>query len=847
MHHHCIHDEKVDEFEATVDQASIVSPQRLLQPQPEQEQKEQSWIVEGFLDTLGLSAATYRRVLQSSATASTSAFQQIRIAFDLSKLSSDDGFMCVHEGDIVNVDGQQYNCSKDDILTPAKKEFIVSVLLKGINDYFENTLSVQSVIGNLIVPGLTCSADATWACCSRSISPSYKTDGVANADYLLHVTGRPTTGATIAWALPCSIDQYGRPISGQANFGPGKLDPSTPASRDEQIATGIHEMTHALVFSKNRFYDFRQPLNGKLWGYNNVVSQVQGRGGITVSKIITPNVVKQAKRQFNCFDWVGAGLELENGDKGSADFSSHWEKRMVMNEYMSATSSYDPVYSAFTLALFEDSGWYQVSYKGAQTLPWGYMEGCGVAMSLCSEWSDRYACKDASQLACTADYSSKGYCNVASYSSSIPAGFQYFQDPTFGGRDTYADYCPFYRAYSNGDCRGIGRVATYADTDNFMEEVGLSSKCFMSSLSKRSSDSDPVRTTCYRVTGCTATSLKLSVGGKDVECPLEGGTITVSGYRGQLQCPVGTRLCQMLQDKCSGSGVLLSDGTCQCNPGYVGSDCSGIACPMNGGQQCSGDAHGTCDASTGTCKCTAVYTGLSCSDLVCPIFDGKNDTECSGQGTCDRTFGTCTCRNGYSGKACECVPGCTATSCGANGVCDCTTGACSCSQGYSGVSCSLNVAPAVVELTEAGGPVTGIAAAKEYKFYKIKLNSSSYDVTFIVEYASKSGVDVDLYGSFDDEFPTSLSSKGALFRSDLSVGTLDEINLCGSLGAFPRGLNDTFRYCPRATSAYLLETPGYFHLSVFGYAGGAYTLRIETDKCKGVTCSNHGRCGVVST
>lgn len=846
MHHHCIHDEKVDEFAVTVDQASIVIPQRLLQPQPEQ-QKEQSWIVEGFLDTLGLSAATYRRALQSTATTSSSTFQQIRIAFDLSKLSSDDSFMCMNEGDIVNVDGQKYNCSKDDILTPAKKEFIVSVLLKGIKDYFENTLSVQRVVGNLIVQGITCSTDATWACCSRSISPSYKTDGVANADYLLHVTGRPTTGATIAWALPCSIDQYGRPISGQANFGPSKLDPSTPASRDEQVATGIHEMTHALVFSKNRFYDFRQPLNGKLWGYSNVVSQVQGRGGITVSKVITPNVVKQAKRQFNCFNWVDAGLELENGDKGSADFSSHWEKRMVMNEYMSATSSYDPVYSAFTLALFEDSGWYQVSYKGAQTLPWGYMEGCGVAMSLCSEWSDRYVCKDASQLACTADYSSKGYCNVASYSSSIPAGFQYFQDPKFGGRDSYADYCPFYRAYSNGDCRGIGRVATYADTDNFMEEVGLSSKCFMSSLSKRSSDSDPLRTTCYRVTGCTATSLKLSIGSKDVECPLDGGTITVNGYRGKLQCPVGTRLCQMLQDKCSGSGVLLSDGTCQCNPGYIGSDCSGIACPMNGGQQCSGDAHGTCDNNSGRCKCTAAYTGLSCSDLVCPVFDGKNDTECSGQGTCNRAFGTCTCRNGYSGKACECVPGCTATSCGADGTCDCTTGACSCSQGYSGVNCTLKAAPVVVELTEAGGPVTGVVAAKEYKFYKIKLNSSSYDVTFITEYASKPGVDVDLYGSFDDEFPTSLSSKSALFRSDLATGTRDAINLCGSLGIFPRGLNDTFRYCPRATSAYLLATPGYFHLSVFGYAGGAYTLRIETDKCKGVTCSYHGRCGVVST
>jgi hypothetical protein len=141
---------------------------------------------------------------------------------------------------------------------------------------------------------------------------------------------------------------------------------------------------------------------------------------------------------------VDAGLELENGDKGSASFSSHWEKRVVMNEYMSAISAYDPVYSALTLALFADSGWYEVTgFAQAQPLPWGYHEGCGMAKSRCSEWNDRYICTDSSQYGCTSDFNVKGYCNVASYSSSIPAGFQYFQDPLLGGRDTYADYCPF--------------------------------------------------------------------------------------------------------------------------------------------------------------------------------------------------------------------------------------------------------------------------------------------------------------------------------------------------------------------------------------------------------------------
>lgn len=758
--------------------------------------------------------------------------------------------MCTKQGDVVKVDGQSYTCTVSDLLTPSKKEFIVSVLLKAISDRFGSVLSVQSVVGNLIIAGISCSSDATWACCSNAIPSSYRTEGVADADYLLHVTARPTTGSTIAWALPCNIDQFGRPISGHANFGPARLDPSSTASRSEQIGTALHEMTHALVFSKSRFVDFRQPLNGAKWGYSNVVAQSQSAGSIYVSKIVTPSVVKQIKQHFNCFDWVGAGIELENGDKGSAEFSSHWDKRVVMNEYMSATSSYDPVYSALTLALFEDSGWYQVSYASAEVLPWGFLEGCGLAQAKCSTWNSRYACSDAKQEACTSDYNAKGYCNVAEYSSSIPAGFQYFQDPKFGGRDTYADYCPFYRAYSNGDCRDIGYTAASIDTDNWMESVGSTSKCFSSSLSKRSSSSAALRPTCYQVLGCTSTTLRLSIGGKDVDCPLAGGTITVNGYRGSLVCPdTGAKLCQLMQNQCSGAGVLLSTGVCQCNPGYGGDDCSRLSCPANNGDECDASSgHGTCDYSTGLCKCASAYTGLSCSDLVCPTPDttGKNTTECSGHGTCDHASGTCTCSDGYSGKACECVPGCSDDSCGDHGTCDCKTGACVCAAGYNGVTCGDAGDPAVVELGDDDELVDGTVAEKEYAFFKIYLNASTYDITLLLTGADAT-VDVDLYGSFVDEYPSSLTTASVLFASVRDDGAQDAIHLCGTLGVFPRGLNDELRYCARATTAFIQETPGVFYLSVLGYTAGSFTLSVETDKCRGVTCSNHGSCGVVSS
>lgn len=53
----------------------------------------------------------------------------------------------------------------------------------------------------------------TYKCLSKN-GVDFFPEGVAEADLVLLVTTRPTTGNTLAWAVACERDQWGRAIAG---------------------------------------------------------------------------------------------------------------------------------------------------------------------------------------------------------------------------------------------------------------------------------------------------------------------------------------------------------------------------------------------------------------------------------------------------------------------------------------------------------------------------------------------------------------------------------------------------------------------------------------------------------
>ncbi|KAM9966855.1 hypothetical protein ACTFIR_007090 [Dictyostelium discoideum] len=135
---------------------------------------------------------------------------------------------------------------------------------------------------------------------------------------------------------------------------------------------------------------------------------------------------------------------------------------------------------------------------------------------------------------------------------------------------------------------------------------------------------------------------------------------------------------------CSGNqGICdLSTGTCYCEPGYSGSDCSFKNCGSSV-PECNGA--GTCNGATGLCTCDSTHVGDYCqySTSACP-------NNCGGSvayGTCNANK-TCTCNAGFAGVDCSKATQCV-NNCSGNGTC--VNGVCQCFDGYGDSSCSAKI------------------------------------------------------------------------------------------------------------------------------------------------------------
>ena len=324
-----------------------------------------------------------------------------------------------------------------------------------------------------------------------------------------------------AAAYPIALSKYDdRPVCGGILLGT-HYDFNETNSHSYLIMLLLHEITHVLGFSEY-LYDYFQT--------NSTLIKTKEINGIKRTLFTGENVIKQAKRHFNCDNIEGIELENQGGD-GSA--GSHWEARIMLGDYMISTDYPEIVISEISLALLEDSGWYYVNYYTGGLFRYGKGLGCDFLNNKCvySDSSNyitpfgREFCVNTIDDRCSAGNIDRGECYIRNYASGIDSEYQYFNNTKIGGYEP-ADYCPVtlsypsYNYYFYSRCDSNGKKI-YNFSREYGETYGPNSICVLSSLKPKSSSSDSYKTArCHEVISCDTNtkSFILDIGEVNLNC-----------------------------------------------------------------------------------------------------------------------------------------------------------------------------------------------------------------------------------------------------------------------------------------------------------------------------------------
>nr|XP_028699342.1 leishmanolysin-like peptidase isoform X1 [Macaca mulatta] len=458
-------------------------------------------------------------------------------------------------------------------------------------------------------------------------------EGISDADFVLYVgalaTERCSQENIISYAAYCQQEaDMDRPIAGYANLCPNMIS-TQPQEFIGMLSTVKHEVIHALGFSAglfafyhdkdgnpltSRFADGLPPFNYSLGLYqwsDKVVRKVERLWDVrdnkivrhTVYLLVTPRVVEEARKHFDCP--VLEGMELEN-QGGMGTELNHWEKRLLENEAMTGSHTQNRVLSRITLALMEDTGWYKANYSMAEKLDWGRGMGCDFVRKSCKFWIDQqrqnkrqnqwaWQCSchlphlykkrqtlspycdtlrsNPLQLTCRQDQRAVAVCNLQKFPKPLPQEYQYFDElsgipaedlPYYGGSVEIADYCPFSQEFSwhlsgeyqrSSDCRILENQPEIFKNYG-AEKYGPHSVCliqksaFVMEKCERKLSYPDWGSGCYQVS-CSPQGLKVWVQDTSYLCSRAGQVLPISIqmngwiHDGNLLCPSCWDFCEL--------------------------------------------------------------------------------------------------------------------------------------------------------------------------------------------------------------------------------------------------------------------------------------------------------------
>eukprot|EP00727_Mastigamoeba_balamuthi_P005588 m51a1_g1649 hypothetical protein (415) ;mRNA; r:341313-342859 len=302
-----------------------------------------------------------------------------------------------------------WRCTADDVLTDAKRTYLLETVLPDAVRFIELAYSVKPIAGSLqLLP-----AAQLPSCAMDSREPfTIATRTYNDSDLVIFVTARPDDYIYLAKAAACQEDTKGRAVAGHINFNPynlvlGLRTAAQSIRNSALVHTAIHELHHVLGYNSGSFPTFIDPTIDRQLNYSTVITATA------------------ARIHFNCSSL--SYIPLEDGG-GSSTAGSHWEKRIFMYEFITGSMGDFSSISNITLATMHDSGWYRANWSMAEEFLFGKNMGCSFVVD------------------------SSGVCNLGTMTTSLPVYDQYFSDPTEGGTDELPDYCPYVVPYSTGNC-----------------------------------------------------------------------------------------------------------------------------------------------------------------------------------------------------------------------------------------------------------------------------------------------------------------------------------------------------------------------------------------------------------
>lgn len=483
-----------------------------------------------------------------------------------------------------------------------KVDFIKNEILRRTGDFWSEALGVVPVKGNLFIE--TNDLRNRKYCGDEEFSevPSnHIADGISNTDLMLYISASSSTrfcgSNTLAVAVACNFDQFDRPTAGAVNFCLNQIQVGSDGVApyyliDDNVDVAIHEVAHVLGMSSNSYRFFRNPETGKprtsrpfsrttvtcvddiertlFMPNENTLKLFTADNGQRYASIVTPKVQTVVRNQFDCQELEGA--QLENQPTGSQSCTGdHWDERLFYPESMSGIISPNAnILSPVTLAMLEDTGWYEANYGKSRVSPWGLSAGCDFVYKDClnkrtgkvPDYGKGYFCDYENSRGCSPSHLYKMACSVVDYSinyndDSPGERFQYFPGKPHIGGPVQADFCPVYGSTYGGrsthqlDCR---------DSDNYefdpriTETYGEDSMCF---------ETDKNEGRCFKTVCALDTfSVKVEFNKKWYECNKDFDEIDTGFTSGSLipfiiKCPRISSVCpdMFCPANCAGRGA----------------------------------------------------------------------------------------------------------------------------------------------------------------------------------------------------------------------------------------------------------------------------------------------------